>query len=71
MDILSGSYQHQIFLDVFRAIRQFDPAKGPFKSWLLMFAYHRTFNLRRSLVAGHFFESDSLDEVWTARSAAR
>lgn len=39
----------QTFIDIFRAANQFDPAKGAFKPWLLMFAYHRTFNLRRHL----------------------
>jgi RNA polymerase sigma-70 factor (ECF subfamily) len=52
----------QIFLDVFRAIHQFDPEKGTFKTWLLMFAYHRTFNCRRSQIANRFFETDPLDE---------
>jgi RNA polymerase sigma-70 factor (ECF subfamily) len=52
----------QIFLDVFRAIHQFDPEKGTFKIWLLMFAYHRTFNCRRSQIANKFFETDPLDE---------
>ncbi|WP_213805313.1 sigma-70 family RNA polymerase sigma factor [Granulicella sp. dw_53] len=53
----------QIFLDVFRSIAQFDPAKGAFKAWLLMFAYHRTFNLRRSQVARRFFDTDSIEDV--------
>jgi RNA polymerase sigma-70 factor (ECF subfamily) len=53
----------QIFLDVFRSIHQFDPAKGTFKTWLLMFAYHRTFNCRRSQIANKFFETDPLEEV--------
>lgn len=38
----------QIFLDVYRSIQQFDRDKGSFKIWLFMFAYHRTFNSRRS-----------------------
>jgi RNA polymerase sigma-70 factor, ECF subfamily len=52
----------QIFLDVFRSIHQFDPEKGTFKTWLLMFAYHRTFNCRRSQIANRFFETDPLEE---------
>jgi RNA polymerase sigma-70 factor, ECF subfamily len=52
----------QIFLDVFRSIHQFDPGKGTFKTWLLMFAYHRTFNCRRSQIANRFFETDPLEE---------
>jgi RNA polymerase sigma-70 factor (ECF subfamily) len=52
----------QIFLDVFRSIRQFDPEKGTFKTWLLMFAYHRTFNSRRSQIARRLFDTDPLEE---------
>ena len=53
----------QIFLDVFRSIHQFDVEKGSFKTWLLMFAYQRTFNSRRAQVANKFFDSDSLGSV--------
>ena len=53
----------QIFLDVFRSIHQFSAEKGTFKAWLLMFAYHRTFNCRRALSASHFFETDPLEEI--------
>ena len=55
----------QIFLDVFRSIHQFDPGKGTFKTWLLMFAYHRTFNCRRSQIANRFFETDPLEEEFS------
>jgi RNA polymerase sigma-70 factor, ECF subfamily len=54
----------QIFLDVFRSIQQFDPAKGEFKTWLLMFAYHRSFNRRRHLYTTGFFSTDSLEETF-------
>ena len=53
----------QIFLDVFRSIQRFDPERGPFKNWLLMFAYHRTFNSRRSLIAARFFDSSPLEDA--------
>jgi RNA polymerase sigma-70 factor, ECF subfamily len=53
----------QIFLDVFRSIQRFDAERGPFKNWLLMFAYHRTFNSRRSLVAARFFDSSPLEDA--------
>ena len=52
----------QIFLDVFRSIQQFDCNKGAFKTWLLMFAYQRTFNSRRSQIANKFFDTDVLEE---------
>jgi RNA polymerase sigma-70 factor, ECF subfamily len=53
----------QVFLDLFRAAGQFDPEKGSFKSWLLMFAYHRTFNSRRQLRAHGFYASDSVEDL--------
>jgi RNA polymerase sigma-70 factor (ECF subfamily) len=53
----------QIFLDVFRGIHQFDRGKGTFKSWLLMFAYQRTFNSRRSQMSNKFFETESFADL--------
>jgi RNA polymerase sigma-70 factor, ECF subfamily len=53
----------QVFLDVFRAARQFDAHKGAFKSWLLQFAYHRSFNSRRRLRARGYYDSDSIEDV--------
>lgn len=53
----------QVFLDVFRAARQFEPRKGSFKSWLLQFAYHRSFNSRRRLRARGYYDSDSIEDV--------
>jgi RNA polymerase sigma-70 factor (ECF subfamily) len=53
----------QIFLDVFRAIRQFNPEKASFKTWLLMFAYQRAFNSRRSLIANRFLDADPIIEL--------
>jgi RNA polymerase sigma-70 factor (ECF subfamily) len=53
----------QVFIDIFRAAEQFEPEKGSFKSWLLMFAYHRTFNSRRQLLTHGFYDSDSFEEL--------
>jgi RNA polymerase sigma-70 factor, ECF subfamily len=53
----------QVFLDVFRAAWQFEPQKGSFKSWLLQFAYHRSFNSRRRLRAHGYYDSDSIEDV--------
>jgi RNA polymerase sigma-70 factor, ECF subfamily len=52
----------QVFLDVFRSIQQFDPQKGEFKTWLLMFGYQRILNCRRTLIANRLFDTDSFDE---------
>jgi RNA polymerase sigma-70 factor, ECF subfamily len=53
----------QIFLDVFRSIGQFNPEKASFKTWLLMFAYQRAFNFRRSLAANRVLDTCPLDEL--------
>jgi RNA polymerase sigma-70 factor (ECF subfamily) len=53
----------QVFLDVFRSIHQFDPEKGGFKTWLLMFGYQRILNCRRALVTNRFFDTEPFDEV--------
>jgi RNA polymerase sigma-70 factor, ECF subfamily len=60
----------QIFLDVFRSIRQFDAQKGSFRTWLLMFGYQRILNCRRALVSRRFFDSDPFDELWMEWSQA-
>jgi RNA polymerase sigma-70 factor, ECF subfamily len=51
----------QVFLDLFRSRQNFDPNKGTFKTWLLMFAYHRTFNRRRHLCAARFYDSHEIE----------
>lgn len=53
----------QVFLDLFRSADQFDPEKGSFKTWLLMYAYHRSFNKRRQLSASRFYDACDVDEV--------
>jgi RNA polymerase sigma-70 factor, ECF subfamily len=53
----------QIFLDIFRASGQFDAAKGSFKTWLLMFVYHRTLNRRRHLLAKGFYSTEQMEDV--------
>jgi RNA polymerase sigma-70 factor (ECF subfamily) len=53
----------QIFIDVFRSIHQFDPKKGEFKTWLLMFGYQRILNCRRRLVSNRFFDTHPFDEL--------
>src|SRR6266404_1910298 len=53
----------RVFLDVFRAVNQFNPARGSFKTWLLQYAYHRTINRREHLQANHFYNREELDEL--------
>jgi RNA polymerase sigma-70 factor, ECF subfamily len=52
----------QIFMDVFRSISQFDRNKASFKTWLLLFAYTRTLNRRRSLISAGTSSTESLED---------
>ncbi len=53
----------QVFLDIFRAVAKFEAAKGTFKVWLLMYAYHRALNHQRGLKAARFYEFEDIEEV--------
>lgn len=52
----------QIFIDVFRSIDQFDRNKASFRTWLVLFAYNRTLNRRRSMISARVFSTGSLDD---------
>jgi RNA polymerase sigma-70 factor, ECF subfamily len=51
-----------VFLDVFRAVAQFDPRKGSTKVWLMQYAYHRAINRRQHLEGREFYRNAELDE---------
>lgn len=51
-----------VFLDIFRFVGQFNPAKGSAKVWILQYAYHRALNRRRHLNAHKFYNQESIDE---------
>ncbi len=53
----------RVFLDVFRAVNQFNPDRASFKTWLLQYAYHRTINRREHLQANQFYNREELDEL--------
>jgi RNA polymerase sigma-70 factor (ECF subfamily) len=52
----------RVFLDVFRAAKQFDPDRGSFNTWLLQYTYHRSLDRREHLQANRFYTCKSLDE---------
>jgi RNA polymerase sigma-70 factor (ECF subfamily) len=33
-----------VFLEILQSANRFDPAKGSVRSWILQYAYHRSFN---------------------------
>lgn len=57
-----------VFLDVFRAVAQFDPRKGSTKVWLMQYAYHRAYNRRQHLESKEFYRNTELEEELASRS---
>jgi len=60
-----------VFLDVFRAMANFDPRKGILKVWILQYAYHRALHRKRHLVSNHFYRWENLEtaiEVGSGRA---
>jgi RNA polymerase sigma-70 factor (ECF subfamily) len=52
-----------VFLEIFRRVKLFDPAKGRFKVWLLRYAYTRSMNRRDHLEHRRFYKTVELDEA--------
>jgi len=52
-----------VFLDIYRAVAQFDPSKGSTKVWLMQYAYHRAINRRQHLQGREFYTSTELEEA--------
>ena len=52
-----------VFLEIFRAVAQFDPAKGTTKVSILQYAYHRAINRRQHLNARNFYSQANLEAV--------
>jgi RNA polymerase sigma-70 factor (ECF subfamily) len=58
-----------VFFEVFRSARQFDPAKGSFKIWILQSVYNRGFNRRRYLnLRGIYEHREERDLVYGSPS---
>src|SRR5260370_32011862 len=60
-----------VFLDVFRAMANFDSRKGILKVWVLQYAYHRALHRKRHLVSNHFYRWENLEtaiEVGSGRA---
>ena len=51
-----------VFLDVYRAVAQFDPSKGNTKVWLMQYAYHRAINRRQHLQGREFYKNTEFQE---------
>jgi RNA polymerase sigma-70 factor, ECF subfamily len=60
-----------VFLDIYRAVANFDSSKGIPKVWILQYAYHRALHRKRHLVSNHFYRWEELEaavEVGVGRS---
>ena len=57
-----------IFLEFYRSARQYDPARGTLKMWLLQIAYHRSMNRRNYLTVRQFYQQVPLSEVMRPES---
>src|SRR5271156_6578050 len=53
----------RVFLDIFRAAKQFNSGRGTFTTWLLQYAYHRSFDRRAHLQANHFYDLSEFDDL--------
>jgi RNA polymerase sigma-70 factor, ECF subfamily len=51
-----------VFLEIYRSVAQFDPAKGSLKVWLLQYAYHRAFNRKQYLNARNFYTNEGAED---------
>jgi RNA polymerase sigma-70 factor, ECF subfamily len=58
-----------VFLDVYRAVAQFDSRKGNTKVWLMQYAYHRAINRRQHLQVREFYKNTELEEELETRTA--
>jgi RNA polymerase sigma-70 factor (ECF subfamily) len=52
-----------VFLEIFRSMAQFNPAKGTLKVWLLQYAYHRAINRKQHLNARNFYNQESVGDL--------
>jgi RNA polymerase sigma-70 factor (ECF subfamily) len=52
-----------VFLEIYRSVAQFDPAKGSTKVWLLQYAYHRAFNRKQYLNTRNFYGQESIEDL--------
>jgi RNA polymerase sigma-70 factor, ECF subfamily len=47
----------EVFLEIYRRAELYDPTKGSVKTWILQYAYHRSFNRRKYLALRGFYDA--------------
>jgi len=60
-----------VFFEIYRAARQFDPARGTLKVWLLQFAYHRSINRRNYLTLRQFYSHADIEQAMAWESTGK
>ena len=46
-----------VFIEIYRRIKLFNPDKGSAKTWILQYAYHRSLNRKKYLALRHFYDN--------------
>src|ERR1700728_3795841 len=52
-----------VFLEIYRSVAQFDPAKGTLKIWLFQIAYYRAFYRKQHLNIRNFYNHESTEDL--------
>ena len=59
-----------IFLEIFKAAGQFDPAKGTFLVWLMQYVYHRSISRKNYLLVRQFYANAAFDDLTEVEQGA-
>src|SRR5262245_22315798 len=47
---------HDVFIEIQKKAGRYDPNKGSVKTWIMQYAYHRSFNRRKYLALRGFYD---------------
>jgi len=53
----------EVFLEIYRKVENFDPAKGSAKTWILQYAYHRSLNRQKYLNLRRFYSEQQVSDL--------
>jgi RNA polymerase sigma-70 factor (ECF subfamily) len=59
-----------VFFEIFRAVAQFDPARGSIKTWIAQYAYHRSLGRRQYLSVRAVLSAEEIDEFVKRQGSA-
>jgi RNA polymerase sigma-70 factor (ECF subfamily) len=58
----------EVFLEIYRDVGRFDPARGSVRTWILQYAYHRSLNRRKFLQKRGFYDVARSDSIGSSIS---